>query len=403
MTRYLSEEQFGIILDTLNAQAYVTPGKGFKVLGKELFTIDPESKNFLFHLLLSLGKIAQGLDEVRFSPKLQDLCPPFYWTTLKLSIEAYIIDKYDLSSLIEEDEEIVDGVKLGMEPRLLPLDSYEDYFIPVIEYLSRNKPKSDTGDDDISASSLLRSQPMNIPEVLEKFKHLIPDPPEEEEEGSGEEKEKEELKAGSGPLQNPESIVPVDPSRLFSLFLSSLIDRRKRFEVDPLKHYNRNSRGSRDLMYSSIRKKVKTGQMKLGILLDVSGSIPVEIVSQAVSTLQSLVPLLDKDSTVLMWDTRYVDNVDLYSLDKIKAGDGGTELARGLKWLRERGYRCIVVYSDFYLNDEPRFREELKRCTKEGIKVHFFPTEEEPGGYDLRYLQLWRGVSGKGRSPTPSM
>ena len=186
-------------------------------------------------------------------------------------------------------------------------------------------------------------------------------------------------------IEDEESLITI-----FTRFLATLMQRRREFKADPLKHYNRHSRGDSSLMYSSVSKKVKSGRVKLGILIDVSGSMPTHIVKMAVMSLKPLMSVLDPDSTVMLWDTSEVGRFKLRKFpDTIKEG-GGTDLFGGVTRLRELGMKQIVVFSDFCTMSEERFYKECDDCTS---MVHFFPTnfqslEHDSKKFDRERVQL---------------
>lgn len=418
---FLSDNQFDLVVETLDTPIKVTEkGPDFTVItGGVIFNINCENKvmNLLLSLAYYLWSSQQSEDFVtsRLANLIYDALEKrfgsdFGYTTrisqvADLCVKAYSSDKYNLRDLAVNKSSVIDGITLGIDSRLLPLENPESYIEYVIEYLKENQDAPDYGyswegeEGEETGDSPIDS------DVSELLKEL-----QKEESEKIESQMKEITGSGTLPSDGISSeklpVIETEPSENLARFLSALIDRRKKFKSDPLKHYNRNSRGTRDLMYSSISKKVKTGQVKLGILLDVSGSIPVETVSLAVSTIKSLVPLLDRNSVVLMWNTSMVGTVDLYSLDEVKAGSGGTDLWGGVRWLRDNNYKCIVVYSDFMTQNFNDFMYEVKLCKDKGIQVHFYPTEDIPFGYnpdDLEYFGLWKSVSDKGKGLTPSI
>ena len=380
---YLTSDQFLLISRTINV-----PVKAVKFRDKtkswirnsyddyEVLLSEEVLDNPFYDLLLRLAIIDEGeeLSEIFIDPfmALHDICCELAGSymyksdegmtkyranhlsrdlIIRLSIEAYITDKYHLY-LINPDA--LNGAKLGIKQ----VYSQLDYIEPVIRYLLQESEEG-YGDEEGDLSDG-EGKEVKVSELLSKL---------------GEKKESD-LGASESPkiLSQPELLPEIDPVEEFKKFLSALIDRRKRFQIDSLKHYNRNSRNTRELMYSSISKKVKTGQAKLGILVDVSGSMDISVISAGLESLQDILPLLDRESRVVAWDTEFQGEWDLYSLPKSIEGRGGTDLLPGIKYMRDKGYKIIVVFSDFCTINQVAF---LNYCKKVDARIEFYPVNSE--------------------------
>lgn len=107
------------------------------------------------------------------------------------------------------------------------------------------------------------------------------------------------------------------------------------------------------LLYSKVRTRREDKPVKLGILVDVSGSMRAEAVAKAVVSVRDIAKRLKKGSKIVFWDTHYCGETDLREIpakaDEIKVpSGGGTDLGPGLMELvKEKDFTDIVLYSDF--------------------------------------------------------
>ncbi len=154
------------------------------------------------------------------------------------------------------------------------------------------------------------------------------------------------------------------------MFFSSIMDRGKRYKLDSMKLYNRRSRSS-DLIYSSISKKVLRSQNKLGILVDVSGSMDVELLRNFMSIIKDdILSVFDSDSLVLCWNTEESARYLISEVPSSIARGGGTNLSGGvLRLAKEEGCRTIVLYSDF--EDKMELADTCDQCKRQGVNIYF--------------------------------
>lgn len=159
-------------------------------------------------------------------------------------------------------------------------------------------------------------------------------------------------------------------SEALRMFFSSIMDRGKRYKLDSMKLYNRRSRSS-DLIYSSISKKVLRSQNKLGILVDVSGSMNLELLRTFMSIIKDdLLSVFDSDSLVLCWDTEESARYLISDIPSSIAHGGGTNLSGGvLRLAEEEGCRTIVLYSDF--EDKIELINVCNKCKRQGVNIYF--------------------------------
>ena len=398
---FLTSKQFDLITRTLDTPTLEGDiGQPLTIGPLGVVIIDKDYKDKLYTLLLGLSVKGEGLVDWYYEG-----FPYYRYTDIDLDLPAnvvsreiiktYLSDLYGLEGYLSEgNSDFLTGRRLGIEERLLPLPSLEDYIVPVVEYLSKNKEYAGSTEFNSADYSIANRR------TKSKYKQVsVSDLISEEEEESRKVEKNPGFERGGDESKlnvpsSPTNLDSQDPIEEFKKFLVSIVNRRYSFTPDNLKHYNRDSRGSQDLMYTSVKKKVRYGQIKLGILLDVSGSIPYDIVCSAFSTLNSLISQLDRQSRVVAWDEEFQGCWDLYSLpDSIDAG-GGTQLTEALSYIEDLNLKTIVVFSDFQLWDEIEFNNKVKSLYSKGFKVYGYPTD--PGNmdrFDHRMFDMYKKVS----------
>lgn len=175
--------------------------------------------------------------------------------------------------------------------------------------------------------------------------------------GIAEAKEEEQEKSGKGFGQgrsNKNIEITANTSEEIKRFLKSIVSHKMTFKLDPIRHYNRGTRRSNSgLLYNSQRRKMDVSKKKLGILVDISGSMDTSKIILAASSMKDCDQFLDPSSKLVTWDT-HLDAE--YKLDRIPShihNGGGTDIAAGLKYLSKQGFTDIVIFSDFetYIDD----------------------------------------------------
>ena len=154
-------------------------------------------------------------------------------------------------------------------------------------------------------------------------------------------------------------------------FLTGLISRQNTRLPDSMKLYNRGiRRNPQGLLYTSTRTKRNTDQMKLGILIDVSGSMDIDEISAAINSLGELKLSLHPQSKVVLWSTDL--NQEWLITDKFPAHPnkgGGTDMLAGIRYLLRDGFTDVVVYSDWETPYMGIIIEEAKANSIYGIFV----------------------------------
>ncbi len=131
-------------------------------------------------------------------------------------------------------------------------------------------------------------------------------------------------------------------------FLRSIIGNSYDFLMDPMRLWNRGSRDrSSGVIYNSLKQAPQKKRKKLGILVDISGSMNISTIQNAAQSLKDCAPVLDKGSKFVTWNTNLGQEFPITNIpDQIRVG-GGTDMVAGIEYLVKQGFTDIVIYSDF--------------------------------------------------------
>ena len=131
-------------------------------------------------------------------------------------------------------------------------------------------------------------------------------------------------------------------------FLRSIIGNSYEFLMDPMRLWNRGSRDrSSGVIYNSLKQTPQRKRKKLGILVDISGSMDITNIKNAAQSLKDCAKVLDKGSRFVTWNTSLGQEFPITAIpDQINVG-GGTDMVAGINYLVKQGFTDIVVYSDF--------------------------------------------------------
>lgn len=145
--------------------------------------------------------------------------------------------------------------------------------------------------------------------------------------------------------------------RKFLLNIISGVDLSKKY--DSMRIYNRGTRG-RDFLYTTRKYSPKRVLPKLGIVVDISGSMETESIAKAAGSLKNVSNKLHKDSTLVTCDTMVQEIFNIKDIPETLRAGGGTDLAVAVKYLLDNNFTDIVVYSDFqtYMPDMERLLSE---------------------------------------------
>lgn len=244
-------------------------------------------------------------------------------------------------------------------------DTFRDYYKPLFEYAKNNDAESlseevkkaikDLIEDLMESGSGVSTGDSDIDDLLKKEDYV-----------GGNDKSKRNNKEDSITVDDYESglystvgtaekkveISEGSSSEDIKNFILSIIDydRTKDYKQDSIIHYNRGSRRNNDgLLYTTSRRKVgnKRQSKKLGIVIDISGSMETTSVLSAVRSIKDIFNLIHRDSELITCNTKVAEKFPINNIpEKVMTG-GGTDMAAGLKYFIENRFSDIVIYSDF--------------------------------------------------------
>lgn len=152
-----------------------------------------------------------------------------------------------------------------------------------------------------------------------------------------------------------------DSESVKKFLLSIISDTTLGRKHDSMRIYNRNTRG-RDFMYTTRKYAPNRLLPKLGIIVDISGSMNTESIVTAAASLKNVSERLHQDSIMVTCDTAIQEIFKIKEIpSEIRAG-GGTALDVALKYLVDNNFTDIVVYSDF--ETDMKAMEELQKVSK---------------------------------------
>jgi len=137
-------------------------------------------------------------------------------------------------------------------------------------------------------------------------------------------------------------------SKEIKSFLSQILDGSMVYQPDSMRHYIRGTRKNPgNFLYTSIRRRALQDKKRLGILVDVSGSMYVDSVMTAIRSMKESLNVVSSDSVVVTWDTSKCEEFPITKIPESVSLGGGTDMAKGLRYLVDNK-KCdeVVVYSD---------------------------------------------------------
>ncbi len=193
---------------------------------------------------------------------------------------------------------------------------------------------------DIKAKD--KSNKSDTSTVKEKEKEI-----EEAEEGGANSSGKKNI-GNSGAFTSTVVIEAENTPKEIEKFLRSIIGNSYDFSMDPMRLWNRGSRDrSSGVIYNSLKQAPQRKRKKLGILVDISGSMDITNIKNAAQSLKDCSKILDKGSMFVTWNTDLGQQFPILNIpDQIRVG-GGTDMVAGINYLVKQGFTDIVVYSDF--------------------------------------------------------
>ena len=252
------------------------------------------------------------------------------------------------------------------------LESFRDYYRPLISQI----PDADENESLLKLPSNLRDLADRVdPITAENIPEEIRDALAEENYLSGNEKESNKDKddysipistkdaaafeeasfeeehgrgIGAGHGAGVKTTLKETAEKKIQKFLARIIRHDLLYYSNPIRHYNRGTRRNNDgILYNSRCRKVNKNTQRVAILVDVSGSMYTESLTTALSTFKNSSSLIAGNSKLYTWDTNLIQEFDINSVPNEFALGGGTDIAKGLRFLLDKGFEDIIVYSDF--------------------------------------------------------
>lgn len=270
----------------------------------------------------------------------------------------------------------------GVEPmvpevyKLDVMDDFRDYYRPLIERL-KNDANPLTEEEKEQVEKAIKKMQEDLPSSVNPFDGDLDDEISKEltEEGymGGEAKDgktnpvkettvneilkSEGMSKGDAPTEEQISVVD-NSCDTISKFLKSILNVSTSVKSDAIRRWNNGSRRNPNgILYSVPRQKTSVNKKKLGILIDVSGSMETESIIKGISSIKGMSNILNKDSSVVTWTTRKVEEYKIKDTPEYLNIGGGTRMDTGLKYLIENKFTDIVIYSDFETDMEDLLRE----------------------------------------------
>ena len=168
---------------------------------------------------------------------------------------------------------------------------------------------------------------------------------------------------------NREIEVVENTDKEIAKFLNGILNTSFDATLNYIKNYNRGIRRNKDgILYSSMDNRIKSKKTKLGVLIDVSGSMETDSIIKACSSLKAVSKALDPQSIGVTWAVFKGQEFSLFDVPESVSVGGGTNMARGLEYLvNEKKCDTVVIYSDFCTDD---FDKMITLIKKKGTKVY---------------------------------
>lgn len=142
-------------------------------------------------------------------------------------------------------------------------------------------------------------------------------------------------------------------SKIIKFLKEVYMDHKRVMRIDSMKSYNRGTRGRGKIVYTSHSKKIRNQNPRLLIVIDVSGSMVIEDVTNAIRAVRDISNEMNYETEIVHWDTRLVKRYSINEIPEEKADfGGGTDIYKALEYAREGGFDKVVFYSDFYTDGE---------------------------------------------------
>lgn len=234
----------------------------------------------------------------------------------------------------------------------------EDAGFPILDY---RKQGMSYHDDWIGyLDEILNSRDLNFLPMIPMDLKVMPTPAESKQLGEGEfSGEGEQSGDGEegeaiGDSHSSHSVNLTDSdggkvSKIVKFLKEIYMDHKRVVRIDSMKSYNRGTRGREGIIYTSHSKKIRNQDSKLLIVIDVSGSMRIEDITNAIKAVRDVSNEMNYETVIVHWDTQLVQRYSINEIpddNRVDSG-GGTDIYEALNYAREEGFSKVVFYSDF--------------------------------------------------------
>lgn len=165
---------------------------------------------------------------------------------------------------------------------------------------------------------------------------------------------------------------------------------------DPVYYYNRKKYNS-NVMISRSREEQLWRPGNIVLLVDCSGSIDDTAIGTMVKTVRHIAKKCGPKSRIIWWDTALEGDYPL-NADKGPKGYGGTNIAKGIKYIRQHYLRQsndkLVIISD-YADSLTHWYDEVKKIKNDVVGLCWLYSSDKTET-TKQYLSNWWGYGNDG-------
>lgn len=273
----------------------------------------------------------------------------------------------------DEDSEDSEGASSGMGD---DLDSFLDE-TPEVDFpngmgdiISDVDPMDSDLDEEL-AKALREENYENPDDKTPETEKSVEESLNSENDGEEVDAPKDKIYYGDGSFCGRTLEIKANTDKEITKFFSQIVDTSLNTRLNHVKHWNRGTRRDPSgLLYTSVSMTIGHKNPKVGVLIDVSGSMETESILRACNSLSTISRYMAPDSLIVTWSVYKETEFDFNHIPETVDVGGGTNLLNGMKYLvEEKKCDIVVIYSDFCTGDE-NLLEMTKMAKKRGTKVY---------------------------------
>ena len=300
--------------------------------------------------LRDLAQKSYGVDVKGYEHQIMNIAEDIEINTIELTFSNYVLLEKEVGILTHDTY-----------PGALPAKPFRYYYDFILKDFKENPPKYCDGSKNakfIDISELpeglqeeIKASAREITEEINettKKEAKISDDEEGSDKNLGEVFSNPDKGVGKGDSTTKgQKIVEIEKVNLKE-FLEAFYINKPRTLLDSLKIYNRQSRGTTNLMYSSTKRKRGRVEDVLMIMLDVSSSMNRELLSSIMQYFKTIRYQYNPNSRIITWNTKLVEDLKFSQVDKEFQISGGTDLAKGARWVMNTYFPDkFILISDY--------------------------------------------------------